>query len=74
MSALIETDIDAIAHNVERMREIAGVDVIGVAKANGYGHGALFAAQGILRGGAVRVGVADMPKRPPCAARASRAP
>lgn len=60
MNALIETDIDAIAENTRRMREIAGVDVIGVAKANGYGHGALFAAQGIQRGGAVAVGVADI--------------
>lgn len=60
MSALIETDIDAIAQNVERMRAIAGVDVIGVAKANGYGHGAAPAAEGIVRGGAVQVGVADI--------------
>ncbi|HIY64927.1 MAG TPA: alanine racemase [Candidatus Agrococcus pullicola] len=60
MNALIESDVEAIASNVERMRSIAGTDAIVVVKANGYGHGALLAAEGALRGGAVQLAVADI--------------
>lgn len=60
MTALIETDVEAIASNVERMRSLAGSETIVVVKANGYGHGAVLAAEGALRGGAVQLAVADI--------------
>ncbi|WP_251381913.1 MULTISPECIES: alanine racemase [unclassified Leucobacter] len=50
----------AIRHNVARMRELTGGNVIVVAKAGGYGHGALIAAEAAMAGGAVMIGVADL--------------
>ncbi|BDZ39160.1 alanine racemase [Microbacterium suwonense] len=53
-------DLGAIAHNVRHLRELTGVDVIGVVKANGYGHGAAAAATAALAGGAARLGTATL--------------
>ncbi|WP_313477396.1 alanine racemase [Microbacterium sp.] len=53
-------DLGAIAHNVSRLRSITGVPVIGVVKANGYGHGAAEVATAALAGGATRLGTATI--------------
>jgi alanine racemase len=54
-------DLDVVASNVRRMREIAGgTRVIAVVKANGYGHGAVPVARAALRGGADVLGTADV--------------
>ncbi len=58
--AWVEVDVAAIAENTRLLRRIVGprVAVMGVVKANGYGHGAALAAQAMLRGGASYLGVA----------------
>lgn len=53
-------DVDAITENVRHLRRLTGSDIIAVVKADGYGHGALRAAQAALRGGATRIGVSDI--------------
>lgn len=50
----------AIRQNVAHLRALTGGNVIVVAKAGGYGHGALIAAEAAMAGGAVMVGVADL--------------
>ena len=55
-------DLDAIADNTRHLRRLTGVEVIGVVKANGYGHGAADAAVASLAGGATRLGVATVPE------------
>ena len=55
-----EISAAAIRRNTERMLEIAGVPVIAVVKANGYGHGAVTAARAALAGGALLIGVTDI--------------
>ena len=55
-------DLDAIADNTRHLRRLTGVDVIGVVKANAYGHGAADAAVAALGGGASRLGVATVPE------------
>lgn len=54
-------DVDAIAGNVARLRELTGARrLMAVVKANGYGHGALAAAQAALAGGADALGTAEL--------------
>lgn len=54
-------DVDAIAANVARLRELTGARrLMAVVKANGYGHGALAAAQAALAGGADALGTAEL--------------
>lgn len=53
-------DESAIAHNVRAVAEQAGAPVMAVVKANGYGHGAEWAARAALRAGAVGLGVAQL--------------
>jgi alanine racemase len=53
-------DLGAIAHNVGRLRSLTGVEVIGVVKANAYGHGAPEVATAALAGGATRLGTATL--------------
>ena len=60
MRPLIQLDVDAITENVERLRELSGVDLIGVVKAEAYGHGALKSARAMLAAGAVQIGVATI--------------
>lgn len=55
-----EISLPAIRHNVQRIREITGGNVIAVIKANGYGHGAEHAARAAIEGGASLLGVADL--------------
>ncbi|RKS05667.1 alanine racemase [Nocardiopsis sp. Huas11] len=52
-------DLDAIADNARLLRERAGgTPVMGVVKADGYGHGMLPAARAVLAGGATWLGTA----------------
>ncbi|MFT4229410.1 MAG: alanine racemase [Microbacterium sp.] len=53
-------DTDAIAANVRHLRRLTASHVIAVVKADGYGHGAVAAAIAALKGGADRLGVADV--------------
>ncbi len=54
-------DLDAIAHNVARLRECAGsAAVMAVVKADGYGHGATRVAHAALGAGAAELGVATL--------------
>jgi alanine racemase len=57
-STWVEVDLSAIESNVRRLAELAGVRVMAVVKADGYGHGALPSARAALRGGAAWCGVA----------------
>jgi alanine racemase len=54
-------DLDALRHNVRRLRELTGVgELIVVVKADAYGHGAEAIARAALEAGADRLGVADI--------------
>ncbi|MBS1699447.1 MAG: alanine racemase [Actinobacteria bacterium] len=53
-------DLDAISDNTRHLRRRTGVEIIGVVKANAYGHGAAAAAVAALAGGATRLGVATI--------------
>lgn len=55
-----EVSLPAIRHNVRRIREFTGGQVIAVIKANGYGHGAEIAARAAIEGGAALLGVTDL--------------
>src|SRR5689334_17563288 len=61
-SAWLEVDLDAIADNTRHLRAIvgSGVAVLGVVKADGYGHDAVLAARAMLCGGATSLGVATV--------------
>ncbi len=52
-------DLDAIAHNVRLMRQVAGsAELMAVVKANAYGHGQNAVARTAVRNGAAWLGVA----------------
>ncbi len=53
-------DLDAIAHNIRRLRAIAGVPVMVVLKADAYGHGAVRVARTALANGATALAVATL--------------
>lgn len=55
-----EISLPAIRHNVERLRDLTGGAVIVVVKADGYGHGAVIAAEAAFAGGATMVATADL--------------
>ena len=56
----VEIDLEAIANNVRRVAEIVGpeVSIMGVLKADAYGHGAVKVARTALNNGARLMGVA----------------
>ncbi|MGH3479487.1 MAG: alanine racemase, partial [Nocardioidaceae bacterium] len=55
----IVVDLDAVRHNVRRLREIAApARVLAVVKADGYGHGLLPTARAARSAGAEWLGVA----------------
>ena len=58
----IEVDLAAIRHNVALMKALVGpgVEIIGVVKANAYGHGAGPVAKAALQGGATRLAVVNV--------------
>jgi alanine racemase len=54
-------DLDAIAHNLRLLRELAGsAQVMAVVKADGYGHGAAAVGRAALAAGAAELGVATI--------------
>ena len=53
-------DVSAIADNTRRIRELVGVEVMAVVKADAYGHGAVRTARAALAGGATTLGVTDL--------------
>lgn len=57
-STWLEIDLNAIRNNVAKVKDLTGVEVMAVIKANGYGHGARPAAQAAVQGGATWCGVA----------------
>jgi len=54
----VEVDLDAIRANVARFREVTGVEVCAVVKANGYGHGMLPVVRAALDAGAIWLAIA----------------
>lgn len=58
--AEIVVDLAAIRHNVRLLRELAGVPVIAVVKADGYGHGMVEVARAARRAGAEWLGAATL--------------
>ena len=57
-STWVEVDLGAVRQNVSMLRQIAGVTVMAVVKANAYGHGIIETARAALAGGAGWCGVA----------------
>jgi alanine racemase len=57
-ATFVAVSLAAIRHNVRRLREITGVPVMAVVKANAYGHGAVEAARAAVEAGAEWLGVA----------------
>jgi len=51
-------DLDRITENVAHLKEVAGVDLMAVVKADAYGHGLVPVAHAALKGGATYLGVA----------------
>jgi alanine racemase len=51
-------DLDRITENVKHLKEVAGVDLMAVVKADAYGHGLIPVARAALAGGATSLGVA----------------
>src|ERR671930_334603 len=57
--ALARVDVGAIERNCSRLRSLLGdAELCAVVKADGYGHGAVWAARAALAGGATWLGVA----------------
>jgi Alr-MurF fusion protein len=58
----LEIDLEAIAHNTRRIKEMVGpeVAIMAVMKADAYGHGVVTAAQTALHNGATWLGVAAL--------------
>jgi alanine racemase len=56
----LRIDLDAIAHNIRRLREIAGVPLMVTLKADAYGHGATRVARAALASGAEALAVATL--------------
>lgn len=56
----IRIDLDALAHNIRRLRALAGVPLMMVLKADAYGHGAVRAARTALANGASALAVATL--------------
>lgn len=59
--AEVRVDLDAIRHNVRRLREAApGAELMAVVKADGYGHGMVPVATAALAAGATWLGVCTL--------------
>ena len=54
----IVVDLDAIGHNLHAIRARVGVPVMGIVKANGYGHGLVQVARYLEAQGVEQLGVA----------------
>lgn len=55
----LEINLDAIAHNVKKIRQIVGknTQIIAIVKANAYGHGAIEVSETLLENGVTMLGV-----------------
>ncbi|GAG19516.1 unnamed protein product, partial [marine sediment metagenome] len=55
----LQINLDAIAHNVKKIRQIVGknTQIIAVVKANAYGHGAIEVSETLLENGVTMLGV-----------------
>lgn len=55
----LEINLDAIAHNIKKIRQIVGenTQIIAVVKANAYGHGAVEVSETLLENGVTMLGV-----------------
>jgi alanine racemase len=58
--AEIVVDLDAVRHNVRRLRELTGVPSMTVVKADGYGHGMVEVARVAREAGSEWIGVATV--------------
>jgi len=58
----LEVDLEAVAHNVQQIKDFVGtsVDILAVLKADAYGHGAIKVARTALNNGASCCGVASV--------------
>jgi alanine racemase len=56
----VRIDLDAIAHNIRRLRAIAGVPLMVVLKGDAYGHGAVRVARTAVANGAAMLAVATL--------------
>jgi len=55
----VEVDLSAIQHNIKQVaRKVGGTRILGVMKANAYGHGIVQTAKAVLEAGASYIGVA----------------
>lgn len=54
----IEVDLDRLAGNLRAIRQHVGVPVMGIVKANAYGHGLIPVAHHLVRSGVEQLGVA----------------
>ena len=59
-TTIADVDLDAVAANTRAVRARAGVDVIAVVKADGYGHGAEAVAETAIDAGAAALAVATV--------------
>jgi alanine racemase len=57
-STWVEVDLEAVRQNISMLKDITGVTVMAVVKANAYGHGLVEIARAALEGGASWCGVA----------------
>ena len=58
MRAEAIVDLSAIAHNVKKIKELTGNEILAVVKADAYGHGLIPVAQTAIKSGAAMLGVA----------------
>lgn len=58
MRAEAIVDLNAIAHNIGKIKEQSGTDILAVVKADAYGHGLIPVAQVAIKAGATMLGVA----------------
>lgn len=56
----VRIDLDALASNVQAIRQAVGVPVMAVLKADAYGHGAVRSARTVLLNGATELAVATL--------------
>lgn len=58
----VEVDLEAVAYNIRRIKDLVGppVEMLAVLKADAYGHGAVKVARTALNNGASRCGVASV--------------
>jgi alanine racemase len=59
-TTVADVDLDAVAANTRAVRALAGVEVIAVVKADGYGHGAEAVAEAAIEAGAAALAVATV--------------